>query len=69
MQISDALVMTSDRNAEMQVRDHRYWMGILMMFMIKQTVKIISLANCCVGEAEPAGQTAMDRPWRRRNIK
>ncbi len=37
--------------------------------VVEQTVKIILLANCCVGEAEPAGQTAMERRWRRSNVK
>ncbi len=40
-----------------------------MMLVNKETIKIISLANCCVGEAEPAGQTAMMRRWRRSNVK
>ncbi len=35
----------------------------------KQTIEIFELANCCVGEAEPAGQTAMERRWRRRSFK
>ncbi len=34
-------MMTADRNTEMQVRDHHYWMGILMMLVSKQTIKII----------------------------
>ncbi len=50
-------MMTADRNAEMRGRDHHYWMGILMMLMSKQTIKLFSLTNCCVDEAEPAGQT------------
>ncbi len=53
-------MMTADRNAE-AIRDHHYWMGILMMLVSKQTIKMILLANCCVGEAEPAGQTVMER--------
>ncbi len=53
--------MIADRNAEMPVKDHHYWMGILMTLVSKETIKIIQLANCCVGEAEPAGQTAMER--------
>ncbi len=43
--------MTVDRNAEMLVRDHHYWMRIVMMLVSKQTTKIIELVNCCVGEA------------------
>ncbi len=62
-------MMTVDRKAERLVRGHHYWMGILMMSVGKQTIKIIYLANCCVGEAEPAGQTAMRRRWRRSNVK
>ncbi len=53
-------MMTVDRNAEMAEKDHHYWMGILMMLVSKQTNKIIQLVYCCVGEAEPAGQTAME---------
>ncbi len=30
-----------DRNADMLVRDHYYWMGILMMLVSKKTTKII----------------------------
>ncbi len=37
-------------------RDHHYWMGLFMMLVSKQTIKITSFAYCCVGEAEPAGQ-------------
>ncbi len=54
-------MMTADRNNETPLRDHHYWMGLLMMLVSEQTIKIIWLANCCVGEAEPAGQTAMER--------
>ncbi len=61
-------MMTAVRNAETPVRDH-HWMGISMMLVSKQTIKIIQLANSCVGEAEPAGQTAMERRWLRSNIK
>ncbi len=35
----------------------------------KQTIEIIQLANCCAGEAEPAGETEMERRWRRSDIK
>ncbi len=40
LQISHAL-MTADRSDEMPVRDHHYWMGILMMFVSKQTITAI----------------------------
>ncbi len=43
--------------------------GIVMMLVNKQTITIIYLANCCAGEAEPAGQTVMERRWRRRKVK
>ncbi len=33
MQISHALHDDWDRNGEMPVRDHHYWMGILMMLV------------------------------------
>ncbi len=56
-------MMTVDRNTKMLVRDHHYWMGKFMMLVSKQTIQMISLANCCVGEAEPAGQTVMERRW------
>ncbi len=46
-------MMTADRHAQMLVRDRHYWMGILIMFVNKQSIKNIQLANCCVGEAEP----------------
>ncbi len=68
-QTSHALHYDCDRNPEKPVRDHCYWMGILMMLVSKQTFKNIWLANCCGGETEPAGQTAMERRWRRSNIK
>ncbi len=61
-------MMTANRNAEMLVRVHHYWMRILMILVNKQTIKIIELANC-VGEAEPAGQTVVERQCRGRNIK
>ncbi len=64
-------MMTADRNAETLIRDHYDQMGILMMLVSKETIKLIQLANCCVGEAEPAGQTVMETHGEmiRRNIK
>ncbi len=52
-------MMIADIKAEKLVRDHPYWMVILMMLVSKQTITIIWLAYCCVGE--PAGQTVMER--------
>ncbi len=63
------LAMRCRMTATETIRDHHHWTGILMMLVSKQTNKMISLANCCVGEAEPAGQTVMERRWRRRNAK
>ncbi len=63
MQISHAL------HDCVPIKDNDCWMRILMMLVSKQTIKIIQLANCCVGEAEPAGQTVTERRWRRRNVK
>ncbi len=60
-------MMAAVRNSETLVRDYHYWIGKLMVS--KQTIKIIELANCCVGEAEPAGQTVMERRWRRTKVK
>ncbi len=50
---------TADRNTETSVRDHHYWVGILMMLVSKQTIKNYLFANCCVGKA--AGQTTMEK--------
>ncbi len=36
-------MMTADRNSETPDRDHHYWMGILMMLVSKQTIKLFSL--------------------------
>ncbi len=62
-------MMTAVRDTETAVRVHYYWMDILMMLVNKQTIKIILLANYCVGESEPAGQTVMERRWRRSKVK
>ncbi len=34
-------MLTADRNAEMPVRDHHYWMGVIIMVVSKQTIIII----------------------------
>ncbi len=54
-------MMTANRNAEMQSDIIITGWGIFMMLMSKQTIKIIQLSNRRVGEAEPAGKTAMER--------
>ncbi len=51
-------------DCETAIRDHHHWMGILLMLVSKQTIKITELANCCVGEAEHAGQTVMEKEKR-----
>ncbi len=64
--IQNGCMSTAERNTETLVRDHHHWMGILLILVSKNAIKITLLANCCVGGAEPVmgrGDMLWDKMW------